>query len=287
MYGVMAYCSNKIETKTEINMNEEASNPNIEWKKTGFDFNERITLKTNVRKAVEYEAKNKNSGLKNKYIPNPAELPNGLKKIRKKIKDVWDDEDEDENDYQVIAVNSPEEYNMSLMDALQTDEKKFLKQNEDIQNINTLQQTERNQQIANADKMAKDSGLKGLDKNVLAQTSQNISIGEDLAKDAILGQVARSFKYKGAKLPAKDAKKLITGIKRIQQAGGKNAVSGMSLKDVLEAGKKSSGKKDVIKKMLEKSGRIENKNNKIKIQTNELQLKNADLAKKLEKISRI
>ena len=283
----MAYCSNKIETKTEINMNEEASNPNIEWKKTGFDFNERITLKTNVRKAVEYEAKNKNSGLKNKYIPNPAELPNGLKKIRKKIKDVWDDEDEDENDYQVIAVNSPEEYNMSLMDALQTDEKKFLKQNEDIQNINTLQQTERNQQIANADKMAKDSGLKGLDKNVLAQTSQNISIGEDLAKDAILGQVARSFKYKGAKLPAKDAKKLITGIKRIQQAGGKNAVSGMSLKDVLEAGKKSSGKKDVIKKMLEKSGRIENKNNKIKIQTNELQLKNADLAKKLEKISRI
>ena len=69
-------------------MNEESSNPNIEWKKTGFDFNERITLKTNVRKAVEYEAKNKNSGLKKKYIPNPAELPSGLKKIRKKIKKI-------------------------------------------------------------------------------------------------------------------------------------------------------------------------------------------------------
>ena len=268
-------------------MNEESSNPNIEWKKTGFDFNERITLKTNVRKAVEYEAKNKNSGLKKKYIPNPAELPSGLKKIRKKIKDVCDDEEEDENDYQVIAINSPEEYNLSLMDALQTDEKKFLKQNESIQTTNILQQTERNQQIADADKMSKDSGLKGLDKNVLAQTSQNIGIGEDLTKDAIVGQVARSFKYKGAKLPADDAKKLITGIKRIQQAGGKNALSGMSLKDVLEVGKKSSGKKEVVKKMLEKSGRIENKNKKIKIQTNDLQLKNANLAKKLEKVSRI
>ena len=270
-----------------MNMNEESSNPNIEWKKTGFDFNERITLKTNVRKAVEYEAKNKNSGLNKKYIPNPADLPNGLKKIRKKIKDAWDDEDEDENDYQVIVVNSPEEYNMSLMDALQTDEKKFLKQNEDIQTINTLHQTQRNQQIADADKMAKDSGLKGLDKNVLAQTSQNISIGEDLTKEAIVGQVARSFKYKGAKLPASEAKKLITGIKRIQKEGGKNALSGMALKDVLEVGKKSSGKKEVVKKMLEKSGRIEKKNHKIKVQVNDLQLKNADLAKKLEKISRI
>ena len=198
-----------------------------------------------------------------------------------------DDEEEDENDYQVIAINSPEEYNLSLMDALQTDEKKFLKQNESIQTTNILQQTERNQQIADADKMSKDSGLKGLDKNVLAQTSQNIGIGEDLTKDAIVGQVARSFKYKGAKLPADDAKKLITGIKRIQQAGGKNALSGMSLKDVLEVGKKSSGKKEVVKKMLEKSGRIENKNKKIKIQTNDLQLKNANLAKKLDKVSRI
>jgi len=277
----------KIETKTEINMNEESSNPNIEWKKTGFDFNERITLKTNVRKAVEYETKNKNSGLKKNYIPNPSELPKGLNKIRKKIKDVWDDEEDDENDYQIIAMNSPEEYNLSLMNALQTDEKKFLKQNENIQTINILHQTERNQQIANADKISRDSGLNGLDKNALIQTTQNIDIGEDLAKDVVVNQVARSFKYKGTKLSAKDAKKLITGIKRIQQTGGKNALSGMNLKDVLEIGQASSGKKEVVKKMLEKSGRIDKKEHKIKVQTNDLRLKNANLAKKLEKITRI
>ena len=268
-------------------MNEESSNPNIEWKKTGFDFNERVTLKTNVRKAVEYEAKNKNSGLKKNYVPNPAELPKGIKKIRKKIKDVWDDEEEDENDYQIVAINSHDEHNMSLMNALQTDEKKFLKQNEEIQTINILQQTERNQQIANADKMSRDSGLKGLDKSVLSENSQNIGIGEDLTKDAVAGQIARSFKYKGAKLPASDAKKLINGIKKIQQAGGKEALSGMKLKDVLEAGNKSTSKQAIVKKMLEKSGRIKNKSSKIKVQKNDLQLKNADLAKRLEKVSRI
>ena len=268
-------------------MNEESSNSNIEWKKTGFDFNERITLKTNVRKAVEYEAKNKNSGLKKNYVPNPAELPKGIKKIRKKIKDVWDEEEDEEDDYQIVAPNSPEENNLSLMNALQTEEKKFLKQNDEVQTINILQQTERNQKIANADKMSRDSGFKGLDKKVLAHTSQNIGIGEDLTKDAVVGHIARSFKYKGAKLPAADANKLITGIKRIRQTVWQEALSGMKLQDVLDVWKKSTGKKEVIKKMLEKSGRIENKTNKTKIQKNDLQQKNANLAKKLEKITRI
>lgn len=67
-------------------MNEESSNPNIEWKKPGFDFNEKITLKTNVRKAVEYEAQNKNSGVNKSYTPSPAELPKGLKKSAKRSK---------------------------------------------------------------------------------------------------------------------------------------------------------------------------------------------------------
>lgn len=48
----------------------------------------------------------------------------------------------------------------TLLNALQEDEKKFLRQNEEIQTVNILQQTERNQKIAAAEKMARDSGLK-------------------------------------------------------------------------------------------------------------------------------
>ncbi len=270
-------------------MNEESSNPNIEWKKPGFDFNEKITLKTNVRKAVEYEAQNKNSGVNKSYTPSPAELPKGLKKIRKKIKDAFDEDEEEDDDYQIAAF---EMMNVSgndgtLLNALQEDEKKFLRQNEEIQTVNVLQQTERNQKIADAEKMARDSGLKkGLDKKVLAKTFQNTGIGEDLTREAVSRQVARSFKFKGEKVPAKDAKKLIIGIKRIQQIGGKEAIGGIKLKDVLEAGEGRNEHRDTIKKMLEKSGRIDKKGKKVKRSGNDLQLKNARLAQKLEETSR-
>ena len=116
-------------------MNEESSNPNIEWKNPGFDFNEKATLKTNVRKAIEHELKNKNGGLHKSYTPSPAELPKGLKKIRKKIKDVFDDEDEDEDDYQISALEMMNLFDNDgeLLNALQDNEKKFLQQNEEIQ----------------------------------------------------------------------------------------------------------------------------------------------------------
>ena len=270
-------------------MSEESSNPNIEWKKSGFDFNEKITRKTNVSKAIEYEAQNKNSGLNKNYTPSPAELPKGLKKIRKKIKDVYDEDDEDDDAYQIYALQ-PLDFNENddtLLNALQENEKKFLHQNEEIQTINTLQQTEQNQKIANAEKMAKESGIKkGLDKKVLAKTYQNNAIGQDLTSEAINRQVAKNFKFKSEKISSKDAKKLITGVKRIQQVGGPEALSGLKLDEVLEAGDNKHEHRETIKKMLEKSGRIDKKGKTIKRKSKELQLQNARLAQKLEETSR-
>ena len=270
-------------------MNDESSNPNIEWKKPGFDAKERLTLKTNVRKAIEYEAQNKNSGLNKNYIPSPAELPKGINKIRKKIKDVYDEEDDDDDDYQIHTLQPLDvsENDDTLLKALQEDEKKFLRQNEEIQTVNTLLQTEQNQKIANAEKLAKDTGMKkGLDKKVLAKTYQNTSIGQDLTNEAINRQVAKNFKFKSEKISPKEAKKLMTGIKRIQQVGGAEALNGLKLQEVLEAGDGKYEHRETIKKMLEKSGRIDNKGKPTKRKANELQLQNARLAQKLEETSR-
>ena len=270
-------------------MNDESSNPNIEWKKSGFDLNEKLTLKTNVRKAVEYEAKNKNSGLNKNYTPSPAELPKGLNKIRKKIKDVYDEDDDEDDAYQIYTIQPLDvsENDDTLLKALQEDEKKFLRQNEEIQTVNTLLQTEQNQKIANAEKMAKDTGMKkGLDKKVLAKTYQNNAIGQDLTKEAINRQVAKNFKFKNEKISPKDTKKLMTGIKRIQQVGGPEALNGLKLQEVLEAGEGKQEHRDTVKKMLEKSGRINKKGKPIKNKANELQNQNARLAQKLEEISR-
>lgn len=65
-------------------MGNNSSNPNIEWKKSGFDEQEKLTLKTNVAKAAEYEAKKDN--ITGSKPLRPTDLPVGLKKIRKKSK---------------------------------------------------------------------------------------------------------------------------------------------------------------------------------------------------------
>ena len=84
----------------------------------------------------------------------------------------------------------------------------------------------------------------------------------------------------------KDAKKLITGVKRIQQVGGPEALNGLKLQEVLEAGEGKQEHRDTVKKMLEKSGRINKKGKPIKNKANELQNQNTRLAQKLEEISR-
>lgn len=262
-------------------MNDESSNPNIEWKKPGFDFNEKITLKTNVRKAVEYEAKNKNAGIKT-YSPGASELPNGLRKIRKKIKNVLDEENDDDEDEFQIASGLPQDNN-ALFNALQENEKKVFKIQEEISSINSMQQAGRNQAIMSAEKIAHESGLKNLSKKVIAGNMQDITLGQDITANVVTAQAARSFRYKGEKIPASQAKNLIKGIQRIQEVGGKEAISGLSFNEVMEAGAKKREDKEVIKMMLEKSGRIDSDGKVIQQKAGATQQKNAEMIKKLDK----
>ena len=69
----------------EQKMEDNSSNPNIEWKKPGFGSSEKLSLKVNTKEAVLYDAKKKN-GLQKSNPLTPADLPAGLKKIRQKIK---------------------------------------------------------------------------------------------------------------------------------------------------------------------------------------------------------
>ena len=76
-------------------MNDNASNPNVEWKKGSFGEQEKLTLKTNIKKAVEYNAQKDDTGKAAR--PLSANLPQGLKKIRNKIKNLNEEDDEEDN----------------------------------------------------------------------------------------------------------------------------------------------------------------------------------------------
>ena len=141
-------------------MEDNSSNPNIEWKKPGFGSSEKLSLKVNTKEAVLYDAKKKN-GLQKSNPLTPADLPAGLKKIRKKIKDVFDEDEEDENDSVFVPSQSLQEAN-SLFNALNEDEKRIFKQQQTLHQIKMQNDAGKLEALAMANKTAQEAGKMGI-----------------------------------------------------------------------------------------------------------------------------
>ena len=248
-------------------MNDQSSNSNLEWKKTGFDFNERLTLKTNVAKAIIADKKNKNSGLRKTFVPGSISLPNGILKIRKKIRDVYDDEDDDENCYSLTHVRSfydfaPKEEDdnstASLIGALLDEERQILRQMETQKNVQLNQDTGKINALLQADKLMKENGLKGIDKKIMTQNFQELSVNTDFTSKAINEDLQKKLKFKGSRLKDEHAVELMYGVREIKRFAGEQSLTGMKLKDILDiAHNKKKSDQELAKKILEKTGRIE------------------------------
>lgn len=245
-------------------MDDKPSNPNIEWKKGGFESQEKLTLKTNVAKAVEYNAKKKDKIFASP-TPLPADLPKGLKKIRKKIRDVYDDE-EDEDEVQIVA--APLEENNSLLNALHEDEKKFLKQQEtntiikqqlDIEKINTINL---------AANMAKQAGFDGLKKETIQSSLNENAITPKKLQDTIKKEFKDEIKVGKSSLSNLSDKELLEmmqGVHKVKTLGGKDSVKAlkkMEAEELMTIGKESEEKNEkedvkTARTICEKTGRKE------------------------------
>jgi len=235
-------------------MKKSASNPNIDWKKkSGFDEDEKVSLNVNIKEAEKYEVKKK-SVLKSARKKNNLEQTIGLKKIRKKIKDVFDEDEEDENEY-MLSIEDIDRSN-SLLNALNDEERRFLKQKESIDTTNHLQNAGKMGTVLVADKMAKEAGIKGIDKERAAEEMQNAaSPGKENLQNSLKKDIAKKMDLKWNNLSDREMIGLLRGIKRIKHFGGEDAVRGMTVKDVVEVGDKKIDEKKIAEKILEKSGR--------------------------------
>lgn len=138
---------------------------NIEWKKSGIDKNERITLKVNVKEANDYNAKKKRDTQK-KLKADKSLAPQGFKKIKKKIRGPLD-EDEDEDEFILVPVFLEFEES-SLLKVLTPDEKKLLNQRDNMENIRLQENIGKQAAIAQAERAVKNIGMQ-LDKKVVTQ----------------------------------------------------------------------------------------------------------------------
>lgn len=266
-------------------MNDNASNPNLEWKKGSFGEQEKLTLKTNIKQAVEYNAK-KDEVTK---TPKPiaADLPQGLKRIRNKIKNFDEDDDEDENGQIVIdpLMQAP---NNSLLNALHEDEKKMLKQQETNNLIKQQLEVEKVGTINLANNMARQAGFKGLKKATVQESLMNNTISPDRLKETIKKEFKNELKSGNknwSELSDKDLLNLMEGVNKIKSIGGKESLSmlkDMDVKEVAEYGKEKNNEMKIARTICEKTGRKECKvPKKEKQQVEKNMVKNINLNQKL------
>ena len=249
-------------------MKEDVSNPNIEWKKNNSDPSERLTLRINHKKAAVYSATKKNS-LKTPRMSMAENLPKGLKKIRTKIRKIdvysdYDDEDDDEFQYVPDDLEQLNQTN-SLMNALNDEEKRLLKQHENLQNMKMQQNAGRMEALAVAADMVRQAGLTGNEKKILERNQQSNVPLEDVTELAVRDILNDKEKISGKKVPEGKVIQTLRGVKRVKDVGGNKALQGLSLDALLKAGEKDISDEELAKiaakennalakKILKKSG---------------------------------
>jgi len=226
---------------------------NMDWKKSGIDKHERLTLKVSVKEANMYSA-NKKRDTKPKFkARTPLDVPQGFKKIRKKIKDSYDDEDEDDAEYILVPVFMDKEVS-SLELALTPQEKKQLEQMEKQQpeEINIRQSVNRDIQLQRAEKVLKNAGLEA-DRKITEQKRTRVEDvkSKDLAEDNLKKrkkQKEKAITKNKEEKPIKPAKEL----PKIKDAETKEVRK--AIIDDAEKEKKST--KNELEKQLQKKEEI-------------------------------
>lgn len=186
---------------------------NMDWKKSGIDKHERLTLKVNVKEANMYNANKKRDTKPKIKARTPLDIPQGFKKVRKKIRDSYDDEDEDDAEYILVPVFMDKEVS-SLELALTPQEKKQLEQMEKQQpeDINARQSVERDIQLQRAEKVLKNAGMEA-DRKITEQKRTRVEDvkAKDLAEDNLKKrkkQKEKSITKTKEEKPIKPAKEL-------------------------------------------------------------------------------
>ncbi len=274
----------------ENKMDNETANPNIEWKKNkGFGTAEKLSRRIDKEKALEDEAKAKKPvTVNNVQRPLPNDLPKGLKKLRKKIKDVYDEDEEDEDYYTFL----PNEMNSSLINALYEDERKQLGIRENTLNNQKLQQDAgKMSAIRMANQLSKEFGFGNIDKKIINKNMQDATINSRDFEKILKDDVMSKAKISTRQLSKGETVNLLRGIKRIKRVAmqGKEAelkaIEGLKIDDIINAGERNVDDNKVAEIILKKSGR---KNKKataktIKEKKPNLSKKNQETIKKIEK----
>ena len=251
-----------------VEVEEDSESSNIEWgQKKGVDDQARASRRLDVKKIQQLENKSRTS-FKTKNPPIKKLSPS-LKKIRNKIKDIYDEDEEDEDE--IIFTLMPENVGSSLLGALKEEEKQKLVFQQTLENQKMQETAGKREAISRADKVSKQLGLKGLKKKISLDNLQDATLSSETFDNALKQNISAKTKLKTKNLTKEEATHLANGLRKMQQAAQASAglkdsaVESMNAEDLIKIGK-IRDEKETAEMILEKSGRREAKKEQKKIE---------------------
>ena len=244
---------------------------NIEWKqdKNG-ENNSRISRRLDEKKAALFNKKAPNK--LDVGVRNLEKAPVGLKKIRSKIREVFDEDEDDEYETDKPKAfdfdNEANYTDSSLLHGLNEEEKQKLQVDETIHNQNMQQNAGKMMAIMEANRLASQNGLKNIEKKIVNQTMLNVNTDINTFNDTLTRQLNKEEKIKTPKTSSyKSTTDLVKGLgkaKKIEKLDDidKKRVDKLEVEDLIELGREKNNEK-VAKTILKKTGRKEEGKNKI------------------------
>lgn len=244
------------EDKNKEEQEEQEEKADFSWKKNGFDIREHLTLKNDALEAEAFQQK-QSKGRPKKRMKPVRNLPLGLQMLKKKVREVYDEE-EDEEDYMYTALPMfhmiEEEDDGRLRQGLTENEKRILKQKETIDTVKALQTAGKMEALHQAHNLAREAGLKGLYEKTVAESIQEATFRpEQIQEKAIQKDVSKKLGIKG-KIHDGQIIQVARGIKKIEGMGGQKAAKNMDMKDIIKIGEEKLDEIKIAELILKKSG---------------------------------
>lgn len=226
----------------------------FDWKKNGVGNKERLSLKHDIKEAQKY-SETKKTPLSNKKKSAQDNLSLGLKLMRKKIRDIYDDEDDDENDTYFAHIKMPQqEEDNSLLYALNADEKKLYQQKNTLETSKMQQNAGKMEALHIANNLAREAGLNNISQKAIEAGMQQAVFDpqktqESVIKKEISGKLGIKGKIEDGKII-----QAARGIKKVEQLGGQKATQNLQMNDIIKAGEQKLSDAELAEIILEKSG---------------------------------
>lgn len=253
-------------------MDKSSESSNFEWKQTGVDDkNTKVSRRIDEKKLAMQEKKVPNAldtGMKRLKSTTPDVL-----KMRSKIREVFDDEDDEEENENIVIkppfLDFENDGNSSLINGLREDERQKLQIEQTLHNQNMQQTVGKMEAIAQADKLLRQSGVKRIDKDLINENMIKVETDQLTFTNTIKQQLEQKEKINTDKISTvQEATNLLKGVYKTKKAAlftdviDKKKIEKLEAKELQEIGKEKDDRK-IAQTIMKKTGRKDKKSNKI------------------------